>query len=101
MRRREHGEGDRQVEAGALLSQGRGRKVHGDPVARPLQLGCDDAGAHTVLRLLARAVGEPDDGEAGQATLDARLDLHPSRVESDESVGDRAREHMADARSRT
>ena len=36
----------------------------------------------------------------GSPALDARLDLHPSRVESDESVGDHAREHMADARSR-
>ena len=46
-----------------------------------------------MLRLLARAVGEADDREAGQAALDVRLHLHAPRVEADESVGDRAREH--------
>ena len=93
MRRSEHREGDRQVEAGAFLAQDRRREVHGDAMSRPLETRRSHAGAHTVLRLLARAVGEADDREAGKAALDVRLDLHPPRIEADESVGDRAREH--------
>ena len=93
MRCREHRDGDRQVEAGALLPQPRRREVHGDPVPRPLEACRGHAGAHAVLRLLACAVGKADDREAGNAALDVRLHLHAPRVETDESVGDRAREH--------
>ncbi len=46
-----------------------------------------------MLRLLARAVGEPDDGEAREAELEVGLDLDLARLEPDESVGDRACEH--------
>jgi hypothetical protein len=46
-----------------------------------------------VLRLLARAIREADDRESGHAGLKVRLDLDPSRLETDESMGDRASEH--------
>ena len=96
MRRREHRQGDRQVEAGAFLSQDRRREVHGDAMPRPLETRRGHAGANTVLRLLACAVREADDREAGQAAFDVRLHLHPPRVEADKSVGDRAREHTVE-----
>ena len=96
VRRREHREGDGQVEAGAFLAQARRREVHRDPVPRPLETCRSHARPHAMLRLLARAVGEADDREAGQAALDVRLHLHASRVETDESVGDRAREHTTE-----
>ena len=55
--------------------------------------GGDDAAADAVLRLLAGAVGEPDDREARNARLEVRLDLDLARLEPDERMGDRAREH--------
>ena len=96
VRRREHRDGDRQVEAGAFLPQASRREVHRDPVPRPLETCRGHARPHSVLRLLARAVGEADDREARQSALDVRLHLHASRVETDESVGDRAREHTTE-----
>lgn len=53
-----------------------------------------------MLRLLASAVDEPHDRKAGNARLQVRLDLDPARLESDESVCQRAREHARDARCR-
>jgi hypothetical protein len=48
-----------------------------------------------MLRLLARAVGEPDDREAGNTSLEMRFDLDTTRLEADESMRDGAREHVA------
>ena len=48
----------------------------------------------TLLGLLAGAVGEPDDRQPGQAALDVGLDLDPPRLEPDERVRDRARQHL-------
>jgi hypothetical protein len=84
-----------EVEAGSLLAQRRRSEVHGDAMGRPLEPGRHDARAHTVFRLLARAVGKTDDREAGQAALDARLDLDPAGVEADQRVRDRPCEHIA------
>ena len=93
-RRAEDRERDRQVEARALLAQRGGREIDGDPaVDRPLERGGDDAAADAVLRLLARAVGEPDDREPGDARLQVRLDLDLPRLEADERVRERASEH--------
>ena len=65
-RRREHGQRDREVEPRSLLPERSGREVHRDPaVQRPLEGGGDDPAPHAVLRLLAGAVREPDDREAG------------------------------------
>ena len=94
-RRREHGERDRQIEPRALLAQRGGREVDGDPAVGPLALGRTDAAANTLLRLLAGAVGEPDDRERGQRTLEMRLDLDATCFETDESMRDCAREHAA------
>ena len=68
-------------------------EVDGDPPDRPLELGRRDADADALLRLLAGAVGEADDREAGDAELEVRLDLDAARLEADERVRDRPREH--------
>jgi hypothetical protein len=98
----EEGEGDRQVEARALLPQRRGRQVDGDPPLHgPLELGGGNPAAHAVLRLLAGAVGEADDRKAGDPALEVRLDLDPARLEADDGVRDRAREHASRLGRRT
>ena len=63
------------------------------PPQRPLELGARDPAADALLRLLARLVGKPDDREARDAALEVRLDLDRPRVEADQGMGDRAREH--------
>jgi len=92
--RGEHRQGDGHVEARPLLAESGGCKVDGQPAARPLELGGGDPAADAVLRLLAGSVGEADDREGGRAALQVRLDLDAARVEADESVGDRAGEHV-------
>ena len=93
LRRGEHGERDRQVEAGALLAQAGRREVDGDAAARPLQLGGGDAAAHALARLLARLVRQPDDRERRHLAVHVRLHLDPPRLEPDERVRDRACKH--------
>ena len=75
-------ERDREIEAGAFLAQPRRGEVDRDPPQRPLELGGGDAAAHALLRLLAGAVGEPDDREPGHAALEVRLDLDAPRASS-------------------
>ncbi len=90
----EQRECDREIEARALLAEGRRRKVDRDPRARPAQLGRGDAGADARLRLLARAIRQADDGERRHAVLDVRLDLDPAWIDSDQRVGDGSCEHV-------
>ena len=59
----------------------------------PLELGRVDPAPHSVLRLLARPVGEPHDREPGQAVLEMGFDLDLASVEPDEGMGNGAREH--------
>src|SRR5215211_4936660 len=47
-----------------------------------------------MLRLLAGAVGEPDDREAGDAAVEVGLDLDAAGVEADERMRDGPREHL-------
>ena len=91
---------DRQVERRALFPQGRRSEIDRYPSQRPLELGRSDSASHAMLRFLARAVGEPDDGEPGQAVLEMRLDLDSASLETDERVRDGAREHTLHARRR-
>jgi len=91
----EHRERDRQVEARPFLAQRRRREIDGDaPLRGPLELGRRDPATDALLRLLASAVGEPDDRERRQPLLEVRLDLDAARVDADERVGDRACEHV-------
>ena len=89
----EHGERDRKVEARALLPQSGRGEVHRDAAGGPEELCGGDPAANPMLRLLARAVGQTDDGEAGLAELDMRLDLDPTRVQTDKGVGEHPCEH--------
>ncbi len=87
-------ERDREIEARALLAQAGGREVDGDPALRPLELRRGDSAAHALLRLLAGAVGEPDDRERRHRALEVRLDLDAACVEPDERMRDRPRQHV-------
>ncbi len=100
-RRTEHRERDGEIEARPFLPEGRRRQIDGDAAAgRPLERSRDDAAPDPMLRLLARAIGEPDDGEARDARLQVRLDLDLARLEPDESMGDRTSEHPRHGRYR-
>src|SRR5262249_18168584 len=93
-RRREHREGDGKVETRALLAKRRGGEVDRDsPVQRPLERRRDDSAADAMLRFLTRAVDEAHDREARDPRLEVRLDLDPARLEPDESVSERTRQH--------
>jgi hypothetical protein len=99
-RGREHREGDRQVEAGALLAERCRRQVHGDPaVDGPFERGRDDPAPHPVLRLLTRAVREADDRERRLLPgAQMSLDLDAAGLEADERERDRAAQHASTLR---
>ncbi len=99
VRRGEEREGDRQVEAGALLLQLCRGQIDRDPATGPLQLGGQDPASDPLPCLLAGAVGEPDDRQRRRlAALNVRLHLDTTRLEADEGKGDRAREHHSNLR---
>ena len=54
-----------------------------------------------MLRLLTCTIGETDDREARDARLEMRLDLDLPRLESDECVSHRAREHALHGAGKT
>ena len=62
-----------------------------------MQLSRGDTAADALLRLLAGAVREADDRKRGQPVLQVRLDLDAPGVKTDERMGDRPCEHLADA----
>ena len=95
LRRREEREGDRQVEAGALLAQLRRGEIDRDAPRGEGQLGSRDPTAHSLPRLLAGAIREADDREARDAVANVRLYVDPTRLEADESVRDRACKHAS------
>ena len=100
LRRREHRERDRQVVARPLLAEAGRSEVDGDPAARELQLGRGDAALDALARLSAGAVGQADDHEGRRAVLDVRLHLDATRLETDESMGDRACKHLPTLRGK-
>jgi len=98
-RRGENRERDRQIEARPLFPQGSRSKVDGDPsIERPFERRGHDPAPDSVFGLLAGSIGEPDDREPGDAWLQVRLDFHLPRLETYESMSDRACEHTADGR---
>ena len=98
-RRRKHGEGDRDVEARSLLAERRRGQVDRDDLAGPLEQRRVDPAADAVLRLLARAVGQPHDGERRLLTrAQVRFDIDAPRLETDERERDRATEHGSTVR---
>ena len=90
----ENRERDRKVEARALLAQAGRRQIDGDPADRPIELCRDDSAADTLLRLLAGAVGEPDDRERGHGALEVGFHLDATGFEPDERMRDRPRQHV-------
>jgi hypothetical protein len=92
-RGREDGQRDRQVEAGPFLPQPGRSEVHRDAPKRPLELRARDSAPHAFLRLLARLVGQADDGESRDAALQVRFHLHGPGLEADEGMGEGARKH--------
>jgi hypothetical protein len=95
LRSSEQRQRDRQVESGTLLAQLGRRKVDRDAARRKVQLGRGNPAADPLARLLAGAVGEPDDREAGNAVADVGFHVDAARLESDESVRDRACKHAS------
>ena len=78
---------DREVEARALLPQARGREIDRDPPANgPFELRRGDSAPDALLRLLAGAVGEPDDREAGDAALSRCASTSTRRASSPTSA---------------
>lgn len=61
---------------------------------RLFELCGGDPGPDAVLRLLADAIGQPDDREGRHASLEVRLDLDPPRLQADEAVRNRTREQV-------
>ena len=95
LRRRQQRQRDRKVETRALLAQLRGREVDRDPAGREAQLGGGDPAADSFPRLLAGAVGEADDREAGDAVAYVGLHVDATGLEADERMRDRACKHAA------
>jgi len=65
----EDGHGDGQVEPGALLGHLGRRQVDGQAALGKLEPRVADRRSHSLTRLLDGPVGEPDDGEVGQAGI--------------------------------
>ena len=92
-RRGQDRERDREVEPRSLLAQGRRREVDRDPAHRPVELGGRDAAPDSMLRLLARAIGQAHDRKPGNAVLEVGLHLHFAGLEPYKGMGDRPSEH--------
>ncbi len=101
LRRGQHRQRDRQVEARAFLAHVRGREVDRDAPQGPFELGARDPAADPLLRLLAGAVGQSDDRERRDAPLEMGLDLDRPGLEADQRMSGGAREHPSRLGGRT
>ena len=98
--RREEGDREREVEARARLAQvGRG-EVCGYPLERELESRVLQRGAHTLARLAHRRIGQPDDGEHGEASPRVDLDGDLPALDSLDGEGGDTGEHEATLRRR-
>ena len=84
------GEGDGELERGALLADVRRGEVHGDPFLGKVESGIPKRGDDADLALLDGALGEADDVEIGKADRHVDLDLHDDRVDAHERTGVRS-----------
>src|SRR5262245_38395725 len=96
-RGRKHRQGNGQIEARSLLAELGGSQVDRQPPEWPRQFRRCDAASYPLLRLLAGAIGQTDDRERREPILEMSLYLDAARIEADERVGDRPRQHAADA----
>ncbi|QYU69228.1 hypothetical protein J4558_03540 [Leptolyngbya sp. 15MV] len=85
--RRQQRQRHRQVVVRPFLGQVGGRQVDGDPLGRQCQPHRGKRGAHPLLALAHRLVGQPDDVEPGQPRRDRALDLDRARFQPE--IGDR------------
>ena len=95
-------QGDRQVEASAVLEQLRGRQVDRDAARGKLKARTQDRGAHALSALTHDRRGQADDAEARQASAQVSLDLHERRIEPELSATQHSRnaDGAAHARAR-
>jgi hypothetical protein len=88
LHRRQHRQGDRQVEVAALLQQIRRRQVDQHPPRRQRQADGAERRTHPFARLAHRLVGQADQQQGGCAARD--LHLHLDRHRLDAGEGERA-----------
>ena len=98
VRRSQHRQRDRKIEAGPFLPQPRRREVDRQPPERPLELRARDPAPNPLLCFLAGLVRKADDRERGYAALEVRLDLDGPGFQSDKSMGGGPRKHTSKLR---
>ena len=93
--RRHQAERDRQVVMAAFLRQVGGREIDGDAARRQREPGGDQRGAHPLLGLGHRLVGQADDVEGRQAGRDLHLHVDRAGLDALERHGGDALDHAA------
>ncbi len=86
--------GDGQVVGRPLLANVGGGQVDRDALLGELEPGVADGGAHPLLRLLDRRVGQADDVEGGHAGGDVHLHLDQGPVEAHHGAAIHLRQHV-------
>jgi len=90
--------GDRQVEAGSGLAQGRRREIDGHAFGGELEAGVLDRRPYPLARLAHGAIAQADDREGRQARAEIDLDGHAARLEPVEGEGVDVGDHLADGK---
>ena len=93
LRGHQDGDGDGQVVGWAFLAQVGGGEVVGDASHGEDAAAVLDRGAHALLGLVDRRIGQADDAEGGQPLADVHLDLDQRALESDDGAGARLGQH--------
>jgi hypothetical protein len=79
--RRQHSDGNRQIEARPLLAHVRRCEIDGRPAHRKFEPGISQRGAHPVPRFLDRRIRQSDDDN--QRLAPATVDFHFNRIRFD------------------
>ena len=87
--------GDREVKARPGLAQVGRRQVGCDPLLRELEPRVHERGPDALARLAHGGVGQPDEREGRQASVDVDLDVDGYGVDAVESQCSRSGEHQA------
>jgi hypothetical protein len=88
-------DGDRQVEARAVLGEVRGRQRHGDAAVGPVEAGVAEGGTDAVAGLEHGGVAEPHHGDRGEPAADVDLDPHRVGDQADQRGGRQPGEHRS------
>ncbi len=97
----EQGQGDEQVEMAAFLENVGGRQVDGNPFRRQGQAQGGQRGAHPLAAFGDGLVGQPDNGEGGQARRYLHLNIDIEHFDAQKSYRVDVRDHGLRAPSRT